>query len=67
MTVSETNDSIRITGVCGSLSADGATRKALAIALKGAAEYNVETAADMVIMYGFVAAVFLVTSAPGRL
>ena len=42
MTVSETNDSIRITGVCGSLSADGATRKALAIALKGAAEYDVE-------------------------
>ena len=31
-------------GVCGSLSADGATRKALAIALKGAAEYNAETA-----------------------
>ncbi len=44
MTVSETIDSIRITGVCGSLSADGATRKALAIALKGAAEYNAETA-----------------------
>ncbi len=42
--VSETNDSIRITGVCGSLSADGATRKALEIALKGAAEYNAETA-----------------------
>ena len=44
MTVSETNDSIRITGVCGSLSADGATRKALAVALKGAAEYDAETA-----------------------
>ena len=44
MIVSETNDSIRITGVCGSLSADGATRKALEIALKGAAEYNAETA-----------------------
>ncbi len=44
MTVSETNDSIRITGVCGSLSADGATKKALAIALNGAAEYNAETA-----------------------
>ncbi len=43
MTVSESNDSIRITGVCGSLSADGATRKALVIALKGAAEHNVET------------------------
>ncbi len=42
--MSETNDSIRIAGVCGSLSANGATRKALAIALKGAAEYNVETA-----------------------
>jgi NAD(P)H-dependent FMN reductase len=41
--VSETNDSIRITGVCGSLSADGATRKALAIALQGAAEYDAET------------------------
>ena len=44
MTVSETNDSIRITGVCGSLSADGATKKALAIALSGAAEYDAETA-----------------------
>jgi len=44
VTVSETNDSIRITGVCGSLSADGATRKALAVALKGAAEYDAETA-----------------------
>jgi FMN reductase len=43
MTVSETNDSIRITGVCGSLNADGATRKALAVALKGADEYDVET------------------------
>ena len=42
--MSETNDSIRITGVCGSLSADGVTKKALAIALKGAAEYNAETA-----------------------
>ena len=44
MTVSETNDSILITGVCGSLSADGATRKALAVALRGAAEYDAETA-----------------------
>jgi FMN reductase len=44
VTVSETNDSIRITGVCGSLSADGATKKALAIALKGAAEYDADTA-----------------------
>jgi NAD(P)H-dependent FMN reductase len=42
MMASERNDSIRITGVCGSLSADGATRKALATALKGAAEYNAE-------------------------
>ncbi len=42
--MSESNDSIRITGVCGSLSADGATKKALAIALNGAAEYNAETA-----------------------
>jgi hypothetical protein len=37
--VSETNDSIRITGVCGTMTADGTTRKALS----GAAEYNVET------------------------
>ncbi len=44
MTVSETNDSIRVTGVCGSLSADGATRKALEIVLKGAAEYDAKTA-----------------------
>ncbi len=44
MTVSEPNDSIRMTGVCGSLSADGATRKALTIALRGAAEYDAETA-----------------------
>ena len=44
MTVSETNDSIRITGVCGSLRSDGSTRKALAVALKGADEYNAETA-----------------------
>jgi FMN reductase len=44
MTVAETNDSIRITGVCGSLNADGVTKKALAIALKGAAEYNAKTA-----------------------
>ena len=41
--MSETNDPIRITGVCGSLSPDGATRKALATALKGADEYNAET------------------------
>ncbi len=41
--MSKSNDSIRITGVCGSLSADGATKKALAIVLKGAAEYDAET------------------------
>jgi len=43
VTVSDTNDSIRITGVCGSLNRDGATKKALAISLKGADEYNAET------------------------
>ena len=43
MTLSNTNESIRITGVCGSLSADSVTKKALTIALNGAAEYNVET------------------------
>jgi FMN reductase len=43
MTVAETIDPIRITGICGSLSVDGATRKALAIALQGAAEYNAKT------------------------
>ena len=41
--MSASNSPIRIAGVCGSLSADGATKKALAIALKGAAEYNAET------------------------
>ncbi len=34
---------IQITGVCGSLSANGATKKALKIALNGAAEYGAET------------------------
>ena len=43
MTVPDTADSIRITGVCGSLSPNGATRKALATALKGADEYNADT------------------------
>ena len=38
-----TNDPIRISGVCGSLSANGATKKALAIALQGAAEYQADT------------------------
>ena len=42
MTLPETNEPIRITGICGSLTADGATRKALAIVLQGAAEYDVE-------------------------
>jgi FMN reductase len=41
--VSDSNDAIRITGVCGSWSADGATKKALTIALQGAAEYDAET------------------------
>jgi NAD(P)H-dependent FMN reductase len=41
--MSASNEVIRIAGVCGSLSADGATRKALAIALQGAAEYDAET------------------------
>ena len=35
--------SIRITGVCGSLTANGATKKALAIALGGAAEFGAVT------------------------
>ncbi len=39
----ESTESIRITGVCGSMSADGATSKALAIALRGAAEYDADT------------------------
>ncbi len=39
----DTADSIRITGVCGSLNPNGATRKALATALKGADEYKAET------------------------
>ena len=38
-----TDASIRITGVCGSLIANGATKKALAIALSGAAEFDAET------------------------
>jgi NAD(P)H-dependent FMN reductase len=41
--VSDMNDSIRITGICGTMNADSTTRKALAIALSGAAEYDVET------------------------
>ncbi len=42
--MSETNDSIRVTGVCGTMFADSSTGKALAIALSGAAEYDAETA-----------------------
>ncbi len=38
-----TDASIRITGVCGSLIANGATKKALTIALSGAAELDAET------------------------
>ena len=38
-----TDASIRITGVCGSLIPNGATKKALAIALSGAAEFDAET------------------------
>jgi len=41
--MAEANGSIRVTGVCGSMSADGATRKALSVALKGAAEFDAET------------------------
>jgi FMN reductase len=43
MTVPESNGPIRITGICGSLRPDGVTKKALAIALQGAAEYDAET------------------------
>ncbi len=38
-----TDASIRITGVCGSLIANGATKKALTIALSGAVELDAET------------------------
>ena len=39
----ETTHAIRVTGICGSLRANGATKKALATALSGAAEYNADT------------------------
>jgi FMN reductase len=39
----ESEDPIRITGICGSLSENGATLKALKVALSGAAEYDAET------------------------
>ena len=38
-----TDSSIRITGICGSLVANGSTKKALTIALSGAAEFDAET------------------------
>jgi len=41
MTVANATDSIRITGICGSLSVERATKKS---ACQGAAEYNTETA-----------------------
>ncbi len=41
--MAEASDSIRVTGVCGSMSADGTTKKALSVALKGAAEFDAET------------------------
>jgi FMN reductase len=41
--MAEASDSIRVTGICGSMSADGTTKKALSVALKGAAEFDAET------------------------
>ncbi len=41
--MAEATDSIRITGICGSMSANGATKKALSVALSGAAEFDAET------------------------
>ncbi len=38
-----TDSSIRITGICGSLVANGSTKKALTISLSGAAEFDAET------------------------
>ena len=38
----ESESPIRITGICGSLSENGATLKALKVALSGAAEYDAE-------------------------
>jgi len=42
VTDSNTDKPIRITGICGSLNPEGATKKALTIALNGAAEYPVD-------------------------
>ena len=39
----EVEPGLRIVGVCGSLSASGATKSALSAALRGAAEFDVET------------------------
>ena len=39
----EVEPGLRIVGVCGSLSAVGATKSALSVALRGAAEFDVET------------------------
>ncbi len=41
--MAEADDTIRVTGVCGSMTADGTTKKALSVALKGAAEFDAET------------------------
>jgi NAD(P)H-dependent FMN reductase len=41
--MAEADDTIRVTGVCGSMTADGITKKALSVALKGAAEFDAET------------------------
>jgi FMN reductase len=52
---------IKITGICGSLSANGATRQALKVALDGAAEYGADVSLlelrDLdLVMFGSVAA-----------
>ena len=41
--MTESAEPIRVVGVCGSLNPDGVTKKALSVALAGAAEYGVET------------------------
>ena len=43
MNAETTKEPIRITAVCGSLSARSATKMALSVALKGASEYDVST------------------------
>ena len=40
--MTETTAPIRIVGICGSLTPDGTTKKALSIALSGAAEFDAE-------------------------